>query len=155
MRREAAGGISISEKAYEKHAWLLLFAVGIVIFILGLFVAIGGGSADPDFPAIAGMTYDELRSSNPGVADYIDFFRLNLGLFLLGFAVFTMAVAWKSFRKGEKWAWYVLWSLPLIFGLGAATNLSAGGVGWPLLTALGITSLAGLLLPIRKFFPKS
>lgn len=73
----------------------------------------------------------------------------------MGFAVFTMAVALKGYRHGEKWAWYLLWSFPLVLGLSTATNLSAGGVGWPVTTVLVITAVVGLLLPIRLFFPRS
>ena len=144
----------MSEKSYEKHAWILLFAAAIFIFIGGLVVATSAGR-DLDFPAIAGITHDELRSSNPGVADYIAFIVRGLGSFMMGFAVLTMAIAWKSYRNGEKWAWYVLWSFPVIYGLAAAISLSAGGVNWPLFIALLIVALIGLLLPIRKFFPKS
>lgn len=71
----------MTEKAYEKHAWVLLFAVGLVVFLFGLVTAIAV-VPDPDLPAIAGIRYDALRSSNPEFADYIDFLRMNLGFFL-------------------------------------------------------------------------
>ena len=147
----------MAEKAYEKHAWILLFAAAIVVALIGLLLPIiGGGSTDPDFPAIAGITHDEFVSSNPqGVVDFFAFTFRVFGFGFLGFGVVTMAIALKSYRNGEKWAWYALWSFPVIFGFVAATGLSAGAVSWPLFAVLLIVALVGLLLPYRKFFPKS
>lgn len=66
-----------------------------------------------------------------------------------GMAIFSLATAAKPYRRGEKWAWYVLWYWPLLFLIHA---IAFGSVihGLPLF----IIALMGLLGPYRKFFPR-
>ena len=144
------------EKAYEKHAWMILFAVGALLFYLALFIIVTAGSADPDLQEVAGMTRDELASISPGFASYLVLGSRTLGVILSGVAFFGMAISLKSYRRGEKWSWYALWYFPVLFGLSAALELGAGGVteGRAFAVLFGV-SLLGLLLPYRKFFPKS
>ncbi|MBI3022599.1 MAG: hypothetical protein HYY68_02590 [Thaumarchaeota archaeon] len=145
------------EKAYEKYAWTLLFATGIVGLIFA-FNGIFSSTPDPGalavFRNISGTTWEELVATNPGVADSIrHLFRIE-SLYLSSSGLFVTAIALKSYRRGEKWSWYVFLYLPVFFGIFAAWDLPAGGIIWPLFLILLIISLLGLLLPYRKFFPK-
>ena len=63
-----------------------------------------------------------------------------------------MGIAAIPFKKGERWAWYVFWILP-VFVLIQLAN-SQGGFGWQADAAFLVVILAGLLLSYRKFFPK-
>ncbi|MCS4539253.1 MAG: hypothetical protein HYU03_00985 [Thaumarchaeota archaeon] len=145
------------EKAYEKYAWTLLFATGIVGLIFA-FNGIFSSTPDPGalavFRNISGTTWEEFSAANPGVASLLTNSLRNSGVFFLGYSLFVIAVALKSYRRGEKWAWYVFLYLPVFFGIFAAWDLPAGGIIWPLFLILLIISLLGLLLPYRKFFPK-
>lgn len=145
--------MSVPERPYEKYAWVLLFALAIILLILSLIIIVSpGGGGDPDFQPITGTTWDQLVDENPGVAQYISFVGRSLGSVLLGLALLGLAVSWKSYRVGERWAWYALWSFPLIFALALAFVLSAGGTSWPMWAALLVVALLGLLLPYRRFF---
>ena len=143
------------EKAYEKHAWMILFAVGAFLFYLALLIIVTAGRANPDLQEVAGMTWDELASISPGFASYLVLGARTLGVILSGVAFFGMAVSLKSYRRGERWSWFALWYFPMLFGLSAALEFGAGGVteGRIFTVLLGV-SLLGLLLPIRKFFPR-
>jgi len=145
------------EKAYEKHAWTLLFALGVVGLLLAL-IDIFSSTPDGDylvmFRNFSGTTWEKLLAADPGVANFIRFILRGLGLALAGSNLFLMAVALKSFRRGEKWAWYVSLYLPVSFGIVTALDFKAGGIGWPVLLVFLIISLLGLVLPYRKFFPK-
>lgn len=71
-------------------------------------------------------------------------------------AVFGMIVAATSYRKGERWAWYVQWSMPLGI-LAAQVNVYqlTGSVVVIVLAAIFVAiSLLALFLPFRQFFPK-
>ena len=160
----------MTEKAYEKHAWKILFALGVWFLVFALPALLG---VDPDpihSERIIGMELSELEASNPIFFDLYVFDLRNVGLFMLVFAILAMAISVTAYRRGEKWAWYALWSFPGLF-IGLITvDITAGATltvlalvggrgvlqeGLPILEGMLILSLLGLLLPYRKFFPKS
>ena len=109
------------EKAYEKHAWIILFLIGMV-FVPAIFFNLVSGN-------------------------YVD------SLITLGFVVLTVLVSATSYRKGKKWAWYLLWYVPVF----VAASFLASAPEQNLRSAIIFVLLAvlGLLLPYRKFFPKA
>ena len=75
--------------------------------------------------------------------------------FLLGFAVTTVLISSTSYRKGKKWAWYLLWYVPVFWVIAGYLQYASGGQ-IPLVTiVLSPVPVLGLLLPYRKFFPKA
>lgn len=72
-----------------------------------------------------------------------------LGTILLGMVVFGLAIILRSFRRGERWAWYVLWYYPVFFLLHviAFGTFIIDGI-------LALICALSLLVPYRKFFPK-
>jgi hypothetical protein len=154
------------EKAYEKYAWILLFVPAFLTFITPLIVG-QYFSASPDplvIKAVTGMTFDQITAQNPGTALLIGQALRDLGLAEFAFGFMSMAVTAFPFRKGYRFAWYLSWVLP-VWLAGSMVNLSylnaqlGGSFGfgvfslWAELLFLVILVL-GLLLPIRKFFPK-
>ena len=130
----------ITQKAYEKHAWIIFLASGIFILIfIGFNFLL--------FPSIDAKHWDWLTSDSE-VVNYLRTSTRAAGLLAMGFASLTIAVSLTGYRKGEKWSWYTLWYLPVFFGLLALVWPWL----WPLLTLLVIISLLGLILPYRKFF---
>jgi len=144
------------EKAYEKHAWTILFTLGILNILTGLSIIVEAIPAvSQDEEAAFGFSWTDLQRSDPGAATFIRYLFRSLGYAWLGFSLFTAAVALKSYRSGEKWAWYILWVFPLVVGLFAATVYFFGDVLLALPYAVYTTlAVLGLLLPYRKFFPK-
>jgi len=69
--------------------------------------------------------------------------------FVFGFLTVIAAV---QYRKGEKWAWYTCWILPVLLVIQLAN--SRGGFGWQADLIGLLIVLAGLFLPYRKFFTK-
>jgi len=145
------------EKAYEKHAWILPFALGVLFLPTAVQNLLG---IDPDpttAERIIGMTFSELRASNPGLFDLALYYVRFSGLADLGFAFLITAISVTAYRRGEKWAWYALWSLPAFFIVSATIVLSTLGstaLELVLLILFMISSLLGLLFPYRKFFPR-
>ena len=113
------------EKAYEKHAWILLFLLGIV-----------------SSPVIVFLLF-----SAP--ANYANRFLE------LGFVVTTVLISSTSYRKGKKWAWYLLWYVPVVFVISSYEQYVDGSAPLVATFPFVIISLLGLLLPYRKFFPKA
>ena len=151
----------MTERAYEKYAWILLFAIGVIFLVTAVPHALGINTDPETVERISGMTIDQLKDSNPGFFNlYIFYFRFG-GLSDLAFAFFITAISLTAYRKGEKWAWYALWFLPAYFIGSAAITMSIESTlsiesSLSLLlpeTMFAILSLLGLLLPYRKFFP--
>jgi hypothetical protein len=149
------------EKPYKNYAWLLLLSNAVVMLFIGLG-SLTAVSAREEFN-VPGMTWQQLVSDSPLVARWIQTSYRSSGIVLLGFASYAVVVTAIPYRKGERWAWYLSWLLPLAYIgqaiVSASSDLSLGqsldltpifvlGVGFPVLGFLG------LLLPIRKFFPK-
>ena len=125
------------EKAYEKYAWVILFVIGIISLAVGLSDIFR--PVDP--------------TSTPEVVVGIRLY----GVAFTGLNVFGLAIILKSFRKGERWAWYVLWYYQIFFLalLAFQTVYNPFGPSATYLAILfAIIYAMGLLLPYRKFFPK-
>ena len=79
-------------------------------------------------------------------------FRI-LAIFSAGLGAFFAVVSATAYRKGEAWAWYLTWVVPVLFLLDVSNDYLAFGyvdVGSMVIAAILV---AGLLLPYRKFFP--
>ena len=117
-----------AEKAYEKHAWILLLATAVFSMILALLI-----------------TFAPLQACfvcNPEATGFIS----GLGTFFVGTNIFGIAIILKAYRRGQKWAWYTLLFYPIIFAIHGSFIIFE--------LPLAIVSLLGLLLPYRKFFPR-
>ncbi len=134
------------KKTYEKHAWIMLFALG-TLYLLAAFTHVTGLSLED--------LAQELQAASPTIAHFVRFTDREAGIDLAGFAILAMVIAAGSYRKGDRWAWYVLWILPLHMLALTATSLVAGQTfGLALSVPFVIIALLGLLLPYRMFFPK-
>ena len=142
-------------KVYEKYAWIILFAIGVIFLVTGVPHALGINTDPETVQRISGMTIDQLKDSNPAFFNLYSFYFRFGGLSDIGFAFFITAISVTAYRKGEKWAWYALWVLPAYFIASAAISMSVESNLSLLLpeTTFAILSLVGLLLPYRKFFP--
>lgn len=142
------------EKSYQKYAWILLAIVG-VLFIFDAFVYLAGINPDPPmFQSLLGQSLSSFSSSFPKAGATITALFQAWGVTTLGFGVFTIAISYVPYRKGERWAWYIMWFLPVFLLLGAIANYMLGGASWLVESILLLVSLAGLLLPYRKLFKK-
>ncbi len=150
--------VARAEKGYERHAWVLLIVVAIFDLIGAFIFLISPGTGlfgTAEEEAVTGGKWNELVLSNPEVVNIVVYAQRILGAFLLSLAVFIIAVARKSFRRGEKWAWYASLVLPVSLGVRAATDISFSFYSNLLVwMSLIMISLLGLLLPYRKFFPR-
>ena len=146
------------EKAYEKYAWIIPFAMGIV-FLLFSIAAFLAPSLLTDAPlsAVGGITsttFTQLAASNPVVVNYIYYLIRTFVFFGVVLFSYLTVVSATAYRRGERWAWYLTWLFPALFLLHLPYEFIVGGfieVGSIIIVAILV---AGLLLPYRKFFPK-
>lgn len=101
------------EKSYERYAWISLFAVAVIFALFGVGDLALGTASDPAIvEGIIGMTPEEIGATEPRVLVLIDQQVRASGAAFLILSLLAAAVAWTSYRGGEKWAWYALWTLP-------------------------------------------
>ena len=140
------------EKGYIKHAWIILFVFGLLSVITAPILLMGNVPNPPSAVGMTGLTLDQMAVRIPGIHEYVSGISRQLGNFMLAMGVLLMGVAAVPYRKGEKWAWYTCWFLPVLLVIKLVN--SQGGHGWQADAGSLVVVLAGLFPPYRKFFPK-
>ncbi len=102
---------------------MLLAFAGVVGLIFGL-IAILKVTYDPVyFSNRLGQSVISFSSSQPKAWSAIQAWERDEGTEVFGFALFTTAIASTAYRRGEKWAWYVLWYLPFYMAYGTFNTI--------------------------------
>jgi len=140
------------QKWYVKYAWIIIFMFGLLSMMAAPINLLGTPPNPPSPEGMTGLTLSEMEARIPGTLAYISSISRQLGNLLLVMGVLFMGIAAVPYRKGEKWAWYICWILP-IFLIIQLVN-SQGGFGWQADLISLVVALAGLFLPYRKFFLK-
>lgn len=148
-------------RPHERYAWILLVVVGVMMLLIGIGDFVIGAGADPEATeAIAGVTWADLQASDPAVASLLDVHQRTAGAAIIAFTFTAIVISATGFRRGDRGAWYALWSWPILMGLILAVYVTATPAGAPtpapIYSAPVVLLLAviGLLLPVRRFFPK-
>jgi uncharacterized membrane protein HdeD (DUF308 family) len=123
-----SGPMTQRDSLLFKSGWISLAIVGIAILLFGLLSAL--------MPASSGLPY--LRAI--GVA--------SIGMGLFGLLITTIA-----YRRRERWAWFSLWYYPVFWTWHLVGGLPPGKDHVHQVVII-VLSLAGLLLPVREFFPR-
>ncbi len=106
--------------------------------------------------ASTGFTWSQLASADSRVAGFLASTLVDDGISGVGFAIFGMVVSTTGYKRGEKWAWYASWSMPV--GISVAQlnlYLLTGSIIVVILSLVFVAAaLLGLFLPYRQFFPR-
>jgi hypothetical protein len=144
-------------KVYEKYAWVILLAVGLLWLVVG-FVAVfqPEGIFEADAQAVTNMPWSALEASSPLVAYFVIFVYGQMGLLKISWSLFILAITLTGYRRGEKWAWNIMLLAPILLVSDAVFSVAFIGDINQALQFIPITAitLLGLLLPYRMFFPK-
>lgn len=137
--------------AIEKYAWVIMFMFGFLCLVAAPVNLFGAPPNPPSPEGTTGLTLGEMDDRIPGMGNYIAGISTQMGNFLLAMGVLLMGISAVPYRKGEKWAWFVSWTLPVTLLIQLAN--SRGGLGWQADLGALVLVLAGLVIPFRKFFP--
>jgi hypothetical protein len=116
---------------YERYGWVILM----VSATLGIFAAVV--TAIP--PAYVELTSPFFEGTYAVMAA--------LGIISVGFNIFALVMIVVPYRREERWAWYTLWLLPLMW-----LSQFALAPDLPFYLVLAIMTTVGLILPYRGFF---
>jgi uncharacterized membrane protein HdeD (DUF308 family) len=111
-----------------KIAWISLAIIGLAILVFGLVVTVVPTSSDPPY----------LRA---------------IGVALIGMGMFGLLITTIAYRRRERWAWFALWYYPVFWTAHLVGGLPPGKDHVHQIVFI-VLSLAGLLLPVREFFPR-
>ena len=142
---------------YEKYGWVIFLALGLLWLVVGLNqLFIPDTLLGNEVQHITGMSLSELEASSPVATEMVRWAFGAIGNLKMSWSFLVLAITLTGYRRGEKWAWYTLWLCPAILvGQGLFDSVFLGDFNemlqWIPITSI---SLLGLLLPIRKFFPR-
>ncbi len=116
-------------ETYGRNAWIILLAAA----ALGIF---GGVSV---------MVPTNPTYQLPSVIWIIRAW----GITWIGFNILALVLIVGPYRRGERWAWYTLWLMPLLL---VGYFVLSPELTHNLVLAI-LTAALGLLLPYRRYFP--
>jgi len=122
-------GVRHSARLLFNVSWMALAIVGIAIFLFGLVVLALPWVNDPAFARSVGVA--------------------SIGMGLFGILITVIA-----YRRRERWAWFALWYYPVFWIAHFVGHLPPGKDRVHQVVFI-VLSLAGLLLPLRQFFPRT
>ena len=143
-------------RVYEKYAWVILLGLGLLWLVVGLVAVFQPvGIFETDAQSVTNMPWSELKASSPVAANFVVFVYGQMGLLKISWSFFVLAIVLTGYRRGEKWAWYTMWSIPvLLVSDGLFSVIFIGDVSQMMqFIPVTVITLLGLLLPFRKFFP--
>lgn len=114
--------------ALFKIAWISLAVIGVAILVFGFIVTVVPPSSDSSY----------LRA---------------IGVASIGMGMFGLLITTVAYRRRERWAWFALWYYPVFWTAHLVGGLPPGKEHVHQIVFI-VLSLAGLLLPVREFFPR-
>jgi len=145
------------ERVYEKYAWVVYLALGLLWAVVGFNQTfLPDELLEGDVKLIIDLSWGELKALSPVATDFVRWLYGAMGLLKMSWSFLVLAITLTGYRKGEKWAWYTLWLVPILLVSSALFNVSFVGDFSLMLEWIPITTISvlGLLLPYRKFFSK-
>lgn len=138
----------VQENPVPRASWITLAVVATLTILSGLWVGLTPVGSQTE---LSGRTWEEFAAADPEVASIYAMDLVLLGMSLAAFAILGTIVTLIPYRRGERWAWFALWLIPLVHGGVALRMLSDQYDAAYVYLGLCIISLIGILIPIRRF----
>ncbi len=127
-------------------SWGTLAIVATFAALAALWVALTPAGEQTE---LAGRTWDEFAQQDREVASLYAMDLAILGLLGAGFGLLALVVTLIPYRRGERWAWYAIWLLPITVGAVAARMLVDQYWTGYFYAGLAAVAVVGLVLPVR------
>ena len=130
-----------------KVSWILVLTVAVLSLLSGLYV---GLTPTADQTELQGRTWRQFAQQDPEIAALYSMDLALLGLSIGAFAILATVVAALPYRHGERWAWYALWIVPVLWG-GVAVRMFVEGYAAAIVYAvMAAVAAAALIIPLRR-----
>ena len=135
----------------HQFSWMTLSIVGAVVGLAALWVALTptGGQTE-----LRDRAWDQFAQQDPEVASLYSMDLVTLGILGAGFGFLVLAVAAAPYRRGERWAWTVLWLAPITIGAVALRMLASQYAVGYFYAGLAAAALVAVLLTARGFIAR-
>ena len=127
-------------------SWGLIGLASLTGALSALYVALAPAA---DQTPLSDRTWAAVATADPEVGAIVARLLVVLGLLGVGFGLLAFLVTLGPYRQGQRWAWNVLWLLPIIYGAIAARQLADGYPVAYLYGALAAMAIIGLVLGRR------
>ena len=98
----------------RRHSWWGLLAVSVMLALFGATDIASGAAADVGIPqGLTGRTIADLEAESPDAYGLFDFASRVNGWSLVMLGVLLSVIVLIPFRRGDQWAWWTLWTLPI------------------------------------------
>ena len=138
----------IQENPVPRASRIILAVVATLTILSGLYVGLTPVGSQTE---LSGRTWEEFAAADPEVASIYAMDLVLLGIALTAFAILGTIVTLAPYRRGERWAWFALWLIPLVHGGVALRMLVDQYTAGYVYLGLFVISLIGILIPIRRF----
>ena len=138
----------LPENRVPRASWIILAVVATLTMLSGLFVGLTPVGSQTE---LSGRTWEEFAAADPEVATIYAMDLVLLGMALTAFAILGTILTLIPYRRGERWAWFALWLIPLVHGGLAFRMLTDQYEAGYVYLGLFVISLIGMLMPIRRF----
>ena len=110
-------GISAKIRSVPRFAWILILIADAGFVAWGAMAALAtehltGPNSTPilvaEYQNFTGLSWMELKTSSPKVAEFITILFRMYGAFNVIFGLLTVSITVSAFRRGERWAWWTL-----------------------------------------------
>jgi hypothetical protein len=136
----------------RQHGWWVLAAILAMVTVFGVTDIVSGAQADPPIArALTGMSLAELEAESIAAFGMYDFMTRANGYLLVMFGLLGLAVLLFAYRRGERWAWWAMWLVPvwaagvpvfyLVNGLAPGEPLPPPMISGPIIAVVGAVAL--------------
>ncbi len=125
-----------------RYAWVILFAMSVLLMTASLSYLIFAHSFEPQ----ANVTVQQLSTISPHLGNFVKELLRVFGLSWFTWGFLSAAVSVTAYRRGEMWAWYAFWVLP-VYEIGdGLIDFAAGGTAWWVTVITTVVLIATLLM---------
>src|SRR4029450_3478124 len=98
----------------ERYDWVVWVVLAVLGAMMGVTDMLTGGPTYASgeavlFQGVTGITWDQLQAAQPGAARLIDYQVRSAGGSILFSGLYTIAIAVIRLRRGQRWAWVLVW----------------------------------------------
>jgi hypothetical protein len=158
--RSEVGTWRRSIAGWQRVAWLLILIADVGLLAWGAGAALlphrlpgpGGAAILPaGYEGYTGHPWEHLVTVSPETANYITLVFRMYGIYIIAFSLSAIAIASTAFRRGERWAWWILLVGNSIAWVSAMTyDQIVGAIGpFELTEYLGLALIYGSLAVTR------
>ncbi|MGH2656553.1 MAG: hypothetical protein ACRDIZ_07640 [Actinomycetota bacterium] len=137
----------------QRHGWWGLLAMAVISVAQGL-VDLASGVTYQAWH-VTGKTIAQIAAESVDGSQLSDFSVRTGGLYLMAFGVLLGAILLFGFRQDRQWAWWAMWTFPVMVITASLLDLAFGDFfAGPATTGgiVGILAAAILLISAPRFF---